>query len=96
MYSAFKYATKKHKERQAQLLVEKTDQGGHEAQTIVVVAPDVIARTNAAASSSEFKVKEPGVKKKKKSALSPEELAAKKRSSYSWKIVLGLWGPFAL
>lgn len=96
MYFAFK----KYKERQArpaQLSAGKNNQGNHEARTTGGTEPDAAAGTNAAMSTLETQAKEAGVTKKKKADLSPEEAIEKKRRrSYRWKIVIGLFGPFAL
>jgi hypothetical protein len=64
---------------------------------IVIAKSDVTARPNAAESTPETKAKEVRVNKKQKTDLSPEEVAEKRRRSlYRWKIILGLWSPFAL
>jgi len=101
MYFAFKYAIKKHKERQAlqaQLSAEKNDQSDREAQmTGGIESDDATAGVNASVSTPEAEAKEAEVMEKKKADLSPEEAAEKKRRrSYRWKIMIGLFGPFAL
>jgi hypothetical protein len=90
MYVAFKYAVKKHKERQAQHNVEKDDQGDHEAQTT-----SGTAGTNVVVRTPETEAKAAKVEEKEKTNLSLEEAAEKRRRrSYRWQVIFGLCAPF--
>jgi hypothetical protein len=87
MYLAYKYVKRKRNERQAS--PPQDNEGGSStrpATTVVVAAPDTQLSDSA---------KGPG--STKKTDPSPEEVAEKKRRrKYRWKIVIGLFAPFAL
>jgi hypothetical protein len=94
MYFAFK----KYKEHRARQVAHK-GQGDDQLvqQTSAGVLQDASVTANTAGESEENNIQEAEIKNAQKTDPSPDEVAEKKRRrSYRWKIIFGLWCPFAL
>ena len=96
MLIAFK-KYKEHRARQARNSAQDNNHGNFETQWAGVTDSNVAAGGNAVVNSPEIENKPAEATKKKKTDLSPGEIAEKKRRrAYRWKVVLGLFAPFAL